>query len=65
VSTQTTTQAAARLLLTVEEAAEVLSLGRTTVYNLIRAGDLDSVRIGRARRVSMDALRTFLKERQR
>jgi excisionase family DNA binding protein len=63
VTTETTT--VPQLLLTVEEAARVLRLGRTTVYNLIRAGDLDSVRIGRARRVPMDALRTFARERQR
>jgi excisionase family DNA binding protein len=39
-----------RLLLTAEEAAQVLGVGRTTVYGLLRTGQLDSVRIGSARR---------------
>ena len=54
-----------RLLLTVEEAAEVLAVGRTTVFHLIRTGRIASVRIGRARRVPMDALLDFSRELQR
>jgi excisionase family DNA binding protein len=64
VTTQSTAPVP-QLLLTVEEAAEVLRLGRTTVYNLIRAGDLDSVRIGRLRRVPLEELRRFTRERRR
>jgi excisionase family DNA binding protein len=33
--------------LTVEEAARRLSLGRTTLYMLLKAGQIGSVRIGR------------------
>lgn len=57
-----TTTSVPQLLLTVEEAAQVLRLGRTTVYNLIRAGDLDSARVGRLRRVPLEELRRFAKE---
>jgi excisionase family DNA binding protein len=39
-----------RLLLTVDEAADRLSLGRTKVQVLLMRGDLSSVRIGTARR---------------
>ncbi|MGI8753522.1 MAG: helix-turn-helix domain-containing protein [Acidimicrobiales bacterium] len=42
-----------RLLLTAEEAAQVLGVGRTTVYGMLRTGQLASVRIGSARRVSV------------
>ena len=45
-----------RALLTVEEAAERLSLGRTTVFQLLKTGALKSVRIGRLRRIPTDAL---------
>lgn len=49
-----------RLLLTVEEAAEALSLGKTKAYELIRDGQLSTVRIGRARRVPIEALDAFV-----
>jgi excisionase family DNA binding protein len=48
------------LLLTVEAAAALLSLGRTTVYELLASGELASVKIGRSRRISYDALRLFV-----
>ena len=41
-----------RLLLTPEEAAEVLRVGRTTVYALMKSGDLRPVHIGRSCRIS-------------
>ena len=49
-----------RLVLTVEEAAERLGIGRTMMYALITAGDVESVRIGRLRRVPADALDAFV-----
>lgn len=54
-----------RLLLTVEEAAEVLAVGRTTVFHLIRSGELATVRIGRLRRIPMEALQDFTRGLQR
>lgn len=49
-----------KVLLTPEEAAEALSLGRTKVYELIREGALRSVRIGKCRRVPAAALDEFV-----
>lgn len=49
-----------RLLLTVEEAADRLGVGRSTMYGLIRDGEVESVQIGRLRRVPADALPRFL-----
>jgi excisionase family DNA binding protein len=46
-------------LLTVEEAARRLSLGRTTVYALLRDGQIRSVRVGRLRRIPAEALDTY------
>ena len=43
------------VLLTVEEAARRLRIGRTTCYALIRSGELESVPVGRLRRVPSDA----------
>ena len=44
------------LLVTPEEAAELLSIGRTKLYELIADGTLPSVRIGRCRRLPREAL---------
>ncbi|MFZ3498740.1 helix-turn-helix domain-containing protein [Streptomyces sp. 5.8] len=43
------------VLLTVEEAARRLRVGRTTCFALIRTGALESVLIGGLRRVPVDA----------
>ena len=49
-----------RLLLTVREAADRLGIGRSTAYELIAAGDLETVHIGRACRVPAVALDRFV-----
>lgn len=49
------------VLLTVEQAARRLGIGRTTVFRLIRTGELHSVRIGRARRVPAEALTGYIR----
>jgi excisionase family DNA binding protein len=46
-------------LLTVEEAARRLSLGRTTVYALLKCGQITSVRIGRLRRIPVQSLTEY------
>lgn len=45
-----------RLLLSVTEAAAVLGVGRTTAYELIAAGQLETVHIGRCARVPAAAV---------
>jgi excisionase family DNA binding protein len=50
-----------RVLLSVEDAARALSIGRTTMYALIRAEQIATVRIGRLRRVSTSALTEYLR----
>jgi excisionase family DNA binding protein len=57
-----TTTAGERLVLTIEEAAERLCIGRTLMYSLVKAGAVESVRIGRLRRVPADALDAFLRQ---
>ena len=50
------------VLLTVEEAARQLRVGRTTMYALLRQGDIPSVRIGQLRRVRADSLREYVNQ---
>ncbi|NEB21888.1 MULTISPECIES: helix-turn-helix domain-containing protein [Streptomyces] len=54
----------APVLLTVEEAARCLRVGRTTCYALIRAGELESLTIGGLRRVPADAPAAYLARRR-
>lgn len=48
-----------QLLLTVPEAARLLSLSRSTVYELMKSGDLTSVKVGGARRIPLDSIQAF------
>ena len=49
-----------QLLVTPEEAARRLSVGRTTIYELMASGELQSVNIGRCRRVPVSSLSLFV-----
>ncbi|MFJ4092219.1 helix-turn-helix domain-containing protein [Kitasatospora sp. NPDC089913] len=49
--------------LRVEEAARRLSIGRTTMYALIRDGEIETIPIGRARRVPAEAVIEFTRRR--
>jgi excisionase family DNA binding protein len=51
-----------RLLLTVEEAANRLGIGRTLMYTLVKDGEVESVHIGRLRRIPADALPRYLEQ---
>jgi excisionase family DNA binding protein len=51
-----------RLLFTVPEAAAILGMGRSHVYQLISSGQLASVKIGRSRRISERSIRQFVAE---
>jgi excisionase family DNA binding protein len=48
------------LLVTVEEAARRLSIGRTATYMLVLKGELQSVKIGRTRRVLVASLIDYI-----
>jgi excisionase family DNA binding protein len=48
------------VLLTVEEAARRLRIGRTLCYRLIGSGELESVPVGRLRRVPADAVNDYV-----
>ncbi len=48
------------LLLTAEDVARELNIGRTRVFELLRSGHLRSVKVGKSRRVSRAALEEFV-----
>ncbi|MDQ3708052.1 MAG: helix-turn-helix domain-containing protein [Actinomycetota bacterium] len=49
-----------KLLLTPEEAAQVIAVGRSRLYELLRVGAIESVRIGSSRRISVQALEEYV-----
>ncbi len=58
-------QRAEAKLLRVEEAAALLCVGRSTAYELIRSGQLASLKIGGSRRVPRVAVDAFIASLQR
>jgi excisionase family DNA binding protein len=50
-----------KLLYSPREAASLLSISRTKIYERMAAGDLCSIQVGRSRRIPADALREFIK----
>ena len=50
----------APFLLTAEETADLLRIGRTTVYALMRDGALPYVHIGRCRRIALADVQRFV-----
>ena len=49
-----------KLLLTPHEAAELLGIGRSKVYELMASGVLRSVKVGRCRRISRKEIDDFV-----
>jgi excisionase family DNA binding protein len=50
----------ARVLVSVEDAAAMLSLGRTVVYQLVRQNEICSVKVGRSRRIVASSLHDYV-----
>ena len=50
-------------LLSVEELARFLGVGRTSAYNLLSAGDIPSIRIGKLRKIRREDVERFLEDR--
>jgi excisionase family DNA binding protein len=51
-----------KIAVSTDEAADLAGIGRTTIYEAIRSGDLKSLKIGRRRLIRVDALHDWLAE---
>ena len=49
-----------KLLLTIDEACERIGVKRSKLYELITSDSIESVTIGRARRIPLDALEDYV-----
>jgi len=47
-------------IVTVDELAEMLKIGRNTTYELVRSGAIQSVRVGRKIRVTKQAVVAYM-----
>jgi len=48
------------LLVTIDQAAAMLNVGRTTMYGLVGTGVIPTVRIGSCRRIAVEALEHYV-----
>lgn len=53
-----------KLAYTVAEAANLLSISRSHLYELIHAGRIQSVKFGRSRRVTAEQIKSFLSDHE-
>jgi excisionase family DNA binding protein len=50
------------MLVTVEEMAAMLSIGRTVAWELVRKRIIKSVKIGRTRRIPLSAIQEYVEQ---
>lgn len=48
----------------IPQAAQMLGVGRTTIYALINAGEIEAIKIGSATVIVVESLRAFVFRRQ-
>jgi len=53
-----------KLLLKPLEAAQILGIGRSLIYELIARREIPSIRIGRCIRVPSDSLQSWIREQE-
>lgn len=53
-----------KLAYTVDEAAKLLSVSRSLLYELIHAGRIQSVKFGRSRRITVEQMHRFLENHE-
>ncbi len=51
------------IVLTVKEACQVLRISRWTLYDLIRARSIETIKIGRSRRIPVSSVSKYIKRR--
>jgi excisionase family DNA binding protein len=61
---QTDDIAGSRLLYSVAEAARLLGVGRTYMFRLIAAGEIESIKVGKLRKIPRDALGRYIDEQR-
>ena len=50
------------VLFTIKQVSQILNLSRTQIYDLIKTRELDSVKVGRSRRITESQLVTYIQK---
>jgi excisionase family DNA binding protein len=50
-------------LVTMEEASQILSLGKTKLYEYIKSNELQSLKLGKSRRIVHSSIEAFIDRR--
>jgi excisionase family DNA binding protein len=53
-----------RLLYSVTEAARLLGVGRTYMFHIIAAGEIESIKLGKLRKIPRDALGRYVDQQR-
>lgn len=53
-----------RLAVTPEEAAEMIGVSRTRIYQLLQRGAIPSLRLGKVRRIRVERIREYLEREE-
>lgn len=48
------------MLYSISDTTKTLSLGRTSIYNLIKAGQLDTVKLGRRTLIKLSSIKALI-----
>ena len=54
-----------RLTVRVHEACRITGIGRSKLYELIQAGDIETIKVGAITLIPMESLNTFLRSMRR
>ena len=61
---QTPPAGGSRLLYSVAEAASLLGVGRTYMFRLIATGEVESIKVGKLRKIPHDALGRYIDQQR-
>lgn len=53
-----------KMLLTINDAAAAMSVSRSTIYNMLKAGDIKAIRLGAKNRIPVESVQAFIAARQ-
>lgn len=52
------------ICLRIDDAARMISVGRTTLYQLIASGDVEAIKLGKSTRVTTASLHALIRRRR-
>jgi excisionase family DNA binding protein len=58
-------KAAEPLAVRIPQAAQMLGIGKSTLYEIIASGEIETIKIGRSTVVPIESLRSFLLQRRK